>query len=207
MTELRKLPRQKRSEAMVDSILEAAARIIEGEGLDRLNTNAIAAKAGASVGSLYQYFPSKDAILAELIRRDHQELLAQLMLAAQEGSGSTLETAVHALVQVAVERQLARPELPRALDFAEVRLVMDQEAEATLRAIGSVTIRTLGAHLPHLDPMSIQLAAADVTALAKGMIDAAGQRGETLGEALTARVTRAALGYLAPLQVAQIGPA
>lgn len=207
MTELRKQPRQKRSEAMVDSILEAAARIIEGEGLDRLNTNAIAAQAGASVGSLYQYFPSKDAILAELIRRDHQELLAQLTLAAQEGSGSTLETAVHTLVQVAVERQLARPELARALDFAEVRLVMDQEAEATLRAIGSVTIRMLGAHLPHLDPMSIQLAAADVTALAKGMIDAAGQRGETLGEALTARVTRAALGYLAPMQVAHIGPA
>jgi AcrR family transcriptional regulator len=205
MTELRKRPRQKRSEAMVEAILEAAARIIEEEGLDRLNTNATAAKAGCSVGSLYQYFPSKDAILAELIRRDHLALLEQLTLAARESAGATLEQAVYGLVGVGVERQLARPVLARALDFAEARLVMDQEAEATLRAIEAVAIGLLGVHLPHLSRKALQLAAADVSALAKGMIDAAGRRGEASVAALTARVTHAALGYLTPLRVTYAG--
>ena len=198
MTELRKRPRQKRSEAMVDAILEAAARILEDEGLDRLNTNTTAAKAGVSVGSLYQYFPSKDAILAELIRRDHLALLAELTLAAQKLAGATLEQAVRALVRVGVERQLARPALARALDFAEAGLGMDDETNATLRAIEAVAIRVLGVHLPRLSRRAIHLAAADIGALAKGMIDAAGQRGETNSAALTARVTRAALGYLTP---------
>lgn len=207
MTELRKRPRQKRSEAMVDAILEAAARIIEEEGLDRLNTNATAAKAGASVGSLYQYFPSKDAILAELIRRDHLALLEQLTLVARDSAGATLEQAVRGLIGVGVERQLARPVLARALDFAEARLVMDQEAKATLRAIEAIAIGLLGIHLPNLSHKAIQLAAADVGALAKGMIDAAGQRGETNVEGLTARVTRAALGYLTPLRDTRLADA
>lgn len=182
----------------MDVILEAAARILEDEGLDRLNTNTTAAKAGVSVGSLYQYFPSKDAILAELIRRDHLALLAELTLAAQTLAGATLEQAVRALVRVAVERQLARPVLARALDFAEAGLRMDDETKATLRAIEAIAVRVLAAHLPRLSRGDIQLAAADIGALAKGMIDAAGQRGETDSAALTARVTRAALGYLTP---------
>jgi AcrR family transcriptional regulator len=205
MAELRKRPRQKRSAAMVDAILEAAARILEDEGLNRLNTNTIAAKAGVSVGSLYQYFPSKDAILAELIRRDHLALLAELTLAAETWAGATLEQAVRAMVRVGVEHQLGRPALARALDFSESRLVMDQETRATLRAIEAVAIRMLEAHLPRLSRKEIHLAAADVGALARGMIDAAGQRGETNSATLTARVTRAAVGYLTPLRATREG--
>jgi hypothetical protein len=51
----------------VNVILEASARILELEGLRGFNTNTVAAKAGVSVGSLYQYFPNKDAILVALI--------------------------------------------------------------------------------------------------------------------------------------------
>jgi AcrR family transcriptional regulator len=71
----RKRPRQRRSEATVDAILEAAARILESDGLDALTTNAVADRAGVSVGSLYQYFPGKTALLAELIRRERGALV------------------------------------------------------------------------------------------------------------------------------------
>lgn len=66
----RKRPRQRRSAATVEVILDGAARILEREGLERFNTNVVAAVAGVSVGSLYQYFPGKDALMAALVRRD-----------------------------------------------------------------------------------------------------------------------------------------
>ena len=63
---LRKVPRQARSSAMVDTILEAAARVLAEEGLGRATTNRIAEVAGVSIGSLYQYFPNKLAIVRAL---------------------------------------------------------------------------------------------------------------------------------------------
>jgi len=53
---------------------EAAARILEAAGLAALNTNAVAEKAGVSVGSLYQYFPAKESLLVTLIRRNRARL-------------------------------------------------------------------------------------------------------------------------------------
>lgn len=63
----RKRPRQARSVATFEAILEAAARILESLGFAGFNTNAVAELAGVSIGSLYQYFPSKDALIVELI--------------------------------------------------------------------------------------------------------------------------------------------
>ncbi len=66
---LRKTPAQARSRQTVNAVLEAAAQLLDREGYARLNTNAIAARAGISIGSLYQYFPNKEAICSALIRR------------------------------------------------------------------------------------------------------------------------------------------
>ena len=76
--DLRKRPRQARSEALVSAILEAAARILETQGLDALTTTAVADRAGVSVGSLYQYFPGRSAILAELTRRERALLKVRI---------------------------------------------------------------------------------------------------------------------------------
>src|SRR5258706_778849 len=54
------------SSDLVDAILDAAARILVDRGYDAFTTNRVAAGAGVSVGSLYQYFPNKEALLAEL---------------------------------------------------------------------------------------------------------------------------------------------
>jgi AcrR family transcriptional regulator len=66
----RKLPKQARAKATVDAILEAAARILQTRGEKALTTNAIAALAGVSIGSLYQYFPDKRAIMVMLARQE-----------------------------------------------------------------------------------------------------------------------------------------
>lgn len=65
----RRTPRQPRSEATVEAILEAAFQLLEAGGVEALTTNHIAERAGVSVGTLYQYFGGKRAILAGLAHR------------------------------------------------------------------------------------------------------------------------------------------
>lgn len=65
----RKIPAQARSRATVDAIVQAATYILTEQGWDGLTTNAIAARAGVNISSLYQFFPNKEAVIAELQRR------------------------------------------------------------------------------------------------------------------------------------------
>src|SRR6516164_8568554 len=73
-TNPRKLASQERSHATVDALLRATTRILLKEGYDRASTNRIAEVAGVSIGSLYQYFPSKEALVAAVIDRHTQEV-------------------------------------------------------------------------------------------------------------------------------------
>lgn len=69
MRGLKKRPTQARSRARVESILSAAEELLADVGYAAVTTNAIAERAGAPIGSLYQYFDSKDDVLAELAAR------------------------------------------------------------------------------------------------------------------------------------------
>ena len=73
-TKPRKSASQVRSHLTVDALVEATARILMKEGYDKASTNKIAAVAGVSIGSLYQYFPSKEALVAAVIERHTHEL-------------------------------------------------------------------------------------------------------------------------------------
>ena len=66
----RRTPRQARAQVTYDSILQAAIQILERSGADALNTNAVAERAGVSIGTLYQYFPDKESILLAAARRE-----------------------------------------------------------------------------------------------------------------------------------------
>ncbi len=70
----RRGPRQARARATIDAILEATAQILERQGEAGFNTNRIAERAGVSIGTLYQYFPDKIAIVRELARRETEAL-------------------------------------------------------------------------------------------------------------------------------------
>lgn len=75
---LRKIPRQQRSRMMVSIIVEAAQQVLERNGERGFNTNAIAERAGVSIGSLYQYFPDKHAIFRAMAgdHPDNSEMVA-----------------------------------------------------------------------------------------------------------------------------------
>jgi AcrR family transcriptional regulator len=187
----RKLPGQTRSAATVTAIVEASARILETEGFGGYTTNAVAVRAGVSIGSLYQYFPNRDAITRALIEREGEALLADVIAIGSEAQG---REALHRLLAVAVRHQLRRPALARLLDLEENRLPVGEDlrrigerAAAMLRQ--SLLEAELGGHPG--DP-----AVGDVMAIIRGIVDAAGQRGETDEEALLARVACAVFGYL-----------
>ncbi|MDT7674880.1 MAG: hypothetical protein QOD82_2782 [Pseudonocardiales bacterium] len=74
----RKTPRQQRSKDMLERIIEAGTRVLSEHGYDGASTNRIAAEAGISSGSLYQYFPNKDAIVTAVLERFSDQLVARI---------------------------------------------------------------------------------------------------------------------------------
>lgn len=111
----RKSALQERSRVTVHAILEAAARILVREGFDRASTNRIAEVAGVSVGSLYQYFPGKEAIVAALIERHNREVMQAVQGELAEASSLPLQLGVRKLVGVAVTAHRINPKLHRVL--------------------------------------------------------------------------------------------
>ena len=74
----RRVPLQQRGQHTLEQILHAAQQVIADEGLDKLTTKRIAAQAGLSVGSVYEYFPNKEAVLCALVGQWFDQLLAAL---------------------------------------------------------------------------------------------------------------------------------
>jgi len=115
LTKPRKLAAQQRSRATVDALVEATARILVKEGFDKASTNRIAEVAGVSVGSLYQYFPSKEALVAAVIERHQQEIMQTVRRELQGVLNEPVDKAVHKLVVVAVKAHRLDPKLHRVL--------------------------------------------------------------------------------------------
>ena len=184
----RKLPAQARSTETVNAILEAAARILETKGFDGYTTNAVAERAGVSIGSLYQYFPNKDAITKALIQRETSTLLAEI----EALDKSDPARGIFSLIRAAVAHQLRRPALARLLDFEEARLPLTREVHHVRDSI-SASLEAMLINDRHTD---IATTARDIVAIVKGIVDAAGERGEQDSQALESRVARAVFGYL-----------
>ena len=113
----RRQPRQERARATVQAILEAAAELFAEHGYARTTTNKIAMRAGASIGSLYQYFPDKDAVLERLLQDHHRDVhgVLQRYLAQLADPGTGLEDGLRDLMQRLVDVHAEHPEVTRAL--------------------------------------------------------------------------------------------
>ncbi|MEI2581644.1 TetR/AcrR family transcriptional regulator [Scytonema sp. PRP1] len=104
----RKLPQQDRSKVTVDAILTATARILTEEGYDKASTNRIAELAGVSIGSLYQYFPNKEALVASLVEHHVNEMIDLVESKLKDLFDAPVEVALPELVKAAMARS-ARP--------------------------------------------------------------------------------------------------
>jgi AcrR family transcriptional regulator len=112
----RKRPSQRRSRDTVDTILEAAARVFAERGFAGGTTNHIALTAGVSVGSLYEYFPNKGAILVAIAQRQLDRMIAEVQRAiAQREPREPLDGLLRRFVETMLAVHESDPELHRVL--------------------------------------------------------------------------------------------
>jgi AcrR family transcriptional regulator len=115
--ELRKQPSQARSKAMVDTILDATARVLVERGYAKTNTNIVAELAGISVGSLYRYYPNKNALISALQERHVGKMLNVFLdITANMTPEGSLAGDLQALIDALVAAHLLEPELNRILE-------------------------------------------------------------------------------------------
>jgi AcrR family transcriptional regulator len=104
--EPRKSPVQARSAASVDAILQATIQVLLALGKERLTTTRVALRAGVSVGTLYQYFPNKSALLQAALKRHLDEVAEAVERVCREQKGNTLEHMATALITAFLEAKM-----------------------------------------------------------------------------------------------------
>lgn len=159
LTNPRKHACQERSRATVDALIEATARILVREGFDKASTNRIAEKAGVSVGSLYQYFPCKEALVAAVIDRHQQQLMQIVRDALADVAALPMEQAVRRLVTVAIEAHRVDPKLHRVLAEQLPRTGRLENVEVFNRGTYALFRAYLEAHRDELRAVDLDLAA------------------------------------------------
>lgn len=153
----RKQPRQARSNASVAVILEAAAQVLAKEGAQRFTTARVAEKAGVSVGSLYQYFPNKAAILFRLQHDEWQSttrLLADILEDVAQPPMQRLRAVVHAFVASECEEAAMRVALKDAAPLYRHAPEAQQARDAADAAFDNFMREVL----PHSDETGRELA-------------------------------------------------
>ena len=115
LTKPRKHAAQDRSRATVNALIEATAHILVKEGFDKASTNRIAQRAGVSIGSLYQYYPTKEALVVAVIERHHEDLMQVVRAAVSGIDALPLEQGIRRLVRAGIDGHRVDPALHRAL--------------------------------------------------------------------------------------------
>jgi AcrR family transcriptional regulator len=140
-TAVRKKPRQERSQVTVSAILDATARVLCTTGYDRASTNRVAMAAGVSVGSLYQYFPSKEALVAALVERHREQMMSLVKRKLDEVATAPLAMGIEAMIDAMFAAHEVDPKLHKVLieqvprvGRLEKLVDMDREIEAILAA-------------------------------------------------------------------------
>jgi AcrR family transcriptional regulator len=110
------MPRQTRSRALVEAILESTARVLVERGYAGTNTNLVAERAGVSVGSLYQYFPNKDSLIAALHERHGAQMCAVVESVLATASPQDMRSHLAVLVHAMLAAHQVEPELHRLLE-------------------------------------------------------------------------------------------
>jgi AcrR family transcriptional regulator len=191
----RKKPQQERSVAMVATLLEAATRVFVKEGYAKATTNRIAAAAGVSVGSLYQYFPSKDAIAVELLRRYRDGLVELVGSRLGSVTRATFASVVRELIGSLLRAEGINPALHRVLIEQVLRTSARREMlgfEERLEAVLSEAMRKAEIELDDPELSSFMLVRVVLSVVQSVVVD----RPHFKTDAMADELTHLVMGYM-----------
>jgi AcrR family transcriptional regulator len=151
----RKAPRQERARVTVEALLDATARVLRESGYDGLTTNKVAVAAGVSVGSLYQYFPGKDALVIALLLRYAEHQHGAFQRALLHVADAPIPAVIDAVLEVLAAQQDSDPELafilmnqlPRVGEMGQIIAYSEETLAVPLHAF----LVARRADLPDLD--------------------------------------------------------
>lgn len=135
----RKRPRQARATATLDAIFEATIQVLLSDGPNRLTTTRVAERAGVSVGTLYQYFPHKQALFYALNERYLDDLAEKVERACRAHHGGSINEMVEALVSTYWNAKTERRDVTRALYRSVVELDNEPLIETFGRRVDAAT--------------------------------------------------------------------
>ena len=185
----RRRPQQERSRLTVEAILEAAAQVLERDGYDALTTTRVADRAGVSVGTLYQYFPDKAAVVAGLVEDRLGAEVRALRAAFADAQGLPLPGAADRLVDAFVGQFGDDPARSAAVLYGALRVrwrpVVDGLVGQMVVAVAGLLADRVGSRDP--GQVAYVAVAAVVGVVARSLVE----RPETFGDGTVAREVRA----------------
>ena len=191
----RKQPVQARSEATVLAIYEASIQVLLSVGYRKLTTTRVAERAGVSVGTLYQYFPNRQALIRAVLERYLAEMAASIQADCRSLEGRSLDEIATGLVDAMIAAKWRRLEVSRAMheplvDVGGGELVRASAAE------GAALVADLLRSCPQIagvevEPLAVFLVMACTSMLQAAFIECAADR-----ETIRAHMRAMVCGYL-----------
>jgi AcrR family transcriptional regulator len=149
-TEPRKRPKQARSQALYDALIEATRRLLAAEGVAAVTTARVAELAGVSIGSLYQYFPSREALIAGVVDDSLNRDVVELMPLVAGLGRATLDEAIVGLVELVVRFYRDETDLYREMVAALPAVQREEHVERFARTLDQVMVAALTPHRAEL---------------------------------------------------------
>lgn len=173
LLEPRKQPRQARSVATVSAILEGVAQVLETDGFEKMTTTRVAERAGTSVGTLYQYYPSKEALLVAVVEAKMARIDRALSTIFDRPANTPLREKVRVMITALIAEKRHRPRLNAELARQTPRLEQLRLIGRTLDRAHGMVRALVEAHRDETDVKDADLAAWLVVHAVNGMIDGA----------------------------------
>jgi AcrR family transcriptional regulator len=157
----RKMPQQARSAATIEAIYTATIQVLLADGVARLTTTRVAERAGVSVGTMYQYYPHKQALLFAIVERQLETITAAMMAAVDRLRGSDLATIAEGLAVAWIDAKTADAVASRAIygiaaefDLGEV---MSRTLDKMIEEFGHLLASAPDAHFADVRPVALML--------------------------------------------------
>ena len=199
-------PAQERSRVTYDAIVAATARVLVKDGYDALSTNRVSREAGVSVGSLYQYFPGKEALVAAVMEQHAARLQAHIEERLMNvGASGPLEVATE-MIRAMLEAQRKEPRLHRALAEQVPRIGALRRLHEIYGRYERLIAAWMEANRDHVEVKDVEIAAFVLVAAVEGLVNRVLlDRPELVSSGkIEEHILRLALAYVAPSLVSRI---